>query len=993
MKSMARIAFLFMLLLPIVLFAQDGKLRGRIKDKQSSEPIIGASVLLEGTTLGAASDLNGDYFILSVPPGIYTIKVSYVGYAAYSISNVRVISNGTTTQDIELVSSSVQVQAMEVVAERPLIQRNTTNTVRVTTQENVEHLPFRGVQNILALEAGVVQQGGNLYVRGGRTGEVAYFVDGANVTNPFTNSAGVTMIQEAIEEIQLQAGGFTAEYGGANSGIVRTTTRTGGSALRLTVDYQTDDFAKPGSKFLGTSAFGFRNAVMTAGGPVPFLSGGKFFLAGQHNYIRNRQAMYLQPFRFEGLVTDGFGGRPAGVLLPNNGTVEFKENYLYNNWTQSNSLQGTLSYDFSPFKVRFSGSYLFSQTPGGGSWPSALSGYFNQARNSMNETTSWFGNVRLTHLLGSSTFYEVGVSLTTRYNRSFDPVFGDDWQLYMDSTANAQKGFTGFLRKYAGPLSWSTINGFSFADPNAPNNSYSKQNQDAVGVNIDFVSQINTDWELKAGGRLDSWTMRTYTITPATAMQYLYGIYGLTPRTFASDYERRILLEKAAGINHYGYDVDGNRADDGFDKPRTPLFASAYVQNKFEYRDIILNIGFRYEFYDTNILVPFDATAATGFDQTLDIIDETKLTVKEAMTYVLPRISFSFPATDRTVFYAQYGKYIQLPQLSRLFSGNYTLSRVISPQTRQSWGSSSAAAFLVSPERTTQYEIGLRQSITDNFAFTVTGFYKNVKDQLQYSKYPNLDDPLFVAWKNEDFATIKGLELTLELRRVNHLAARVNYTLSDARGSASSPTEWYAPVSDITINSRFPLFTSPLQFNQTHRGTIMLDYRFAQGEGGPIIEGVGANFVLSFNSGHSYTKTALSFGAASSPWSVGVQNASRRKPDEPINDSSTPWVFNVDLNFNKVFYLAGYNAELYLNVLNLFDIKQIINVYETTGVPQDDGWLSSPQSKSFRDLPLYTQFYKATNLDNRLTYIDRKGEDVYGEPRQIRLGLKIEFGL
>jgi len=185
-------------LLPALVLAQGGKLRGRVTDRESGEPLIGANVTIDGTNLGASSDLNGDYIILSVPPGTFTVKASYIGYSAYTISNIRVSSNITTSQDFELSSTAIQVDAIEVVADRPLIQRNTTNTVRVQTQEDIKNIAIRGVQNIVALNAGVVQQGGTLYVRGGRAGEVAYYVDGASITNIATNAQNITLIQEAL---------------------------------------------------------------------------------------------------------------------------------------------------------------------------------------------------------------------------------------------------------------------------------------------------------------------------------------------------------------------------------------------------------------------------------------------------------------------------------------------------------------------------------------------------------------------------------------------------------------------------------------------------------------------------------------------------------------------------------------------------------------------------------------------------------------------------
>jgi len=341
-------------LLTTMALAQDGKLRGKVSDKESGEPLIGANVTVEGTNLGASTDLNGDYVILSVPPGTFSVKSSYIGYSSVTVSNVRVGSNITTTQDFAMSSTAITVDAVEIVADRPLIQRNTTNTVRVTTQEDLQSLPIRGIQSIVALEAGVVERGGNLYVRGGRAGEVAYFVDGANTTNPYFNSQNVTVIQEAVEELQVQTGGYTAEYGGANSGLVRTSLRTGGTDYKFSLDLQTDDFAKPGKEFLSTTSRGYRNFVGTASGPVPGVANMRFFLAGQHNYARNRQSLWLEPFSFTNLVTDNLGVRPAGEALP--GTIEFKKNYLYNNWDENNQLQGTLLYTMNQFKFRFSGS-------------------------------------------------------------------------------------------------------------------------------------------------------------------------------------------------------------------------------------------------------------------------------------------------------------------------------------------------------------------------------------------------------------------------------------------------------------------------------------------------------------------------------------------------------------------------------------------------------------------------------------------------------------
>ena len=153
--------------------------------------------------------------------------------------------------------------------------------------------------------------------------------------------------------------------------------------------------------------------------------------------------------------------------------------------------------------------------------------------------------------------------------------------------------------------------------------------------------------------------------------------------------------------------------------------------------------------------------------------------------------------------------------------------------------------------------------------------------------------------------------------------------------------------------------------------------------------------MLSFNSGHNYTQILEPriLGQAS-VWNIGVRpliDPRTRTPVEPVNTSSTPWVFNVDLNASKVFYVGDITVELYANILNLLNSKQVINVFPNTGTQGDDGWLRSSLSASYREIPRYTEFYQTVNIENRWAYINATGNDVYSAPRQIRLGVKLEI--
>ncbi|MGB2868603.1 MAG: carboxypeptidase-like regulatory domain-containing protein [Bacteroidota bacterium] len=1017
------VAITVLFLLPVLALAQDGKLRGKVTDKESGEPLIGANVVVEGTNLGAPTDVNGEYIILSVPTGVYTIKASYIGYAGFTITNVRVSSNLTTTQDIKLSSTAIQVQGIEITAERPLVQRNTTNTIRFQTQEDIKNIPFRGLQNILALNAGVILQNGNLYVRGGRNGEVSYYLEGANTTNPITNTQNVGVIQEAIEEVQLQAGGYTAEFGGSNSAIVRTTLRSGTSDYHISLDYQTDDFVKPGGKFLGTTNFGFRNGVATISGPLGDKSV-RFFVAGQHSYIRDRNQRWVVPFSFENLRVDNTSSRyrpglPADsqAVLP--GPVAFTENFIPGSSDLTNSIQGTLSLDFQPFKIRFAGSYSGRVLPQDKTWPGGLANIF-RLRTRERDINTAFGEMKLTHVVTPTTFYEVAVSYQNVSDRTFDPKmegisgpaptpitvagqaytpsFVDNWNWYADSTVSEQLGYTGFRRRFSGPLAWNTIYGFGFNDPNTPVNSYNRQSQSSLGFTADLTSQISPTFELKLGGKLESWTARNYAVgNIGAAMEELYSTTGAVPSTYTDMSTLAITLAKSgqASFNYYGYDVFGNEVDSGPDGPQKPTFASAYVQNKIEVRDLVLNVGLRYEYYDTKAKTFADPTLPdSSFNTGLDVIDQSKLVSADPFSLVLPRVSFSFPVTDRTVFYAMYGKYAQLASLNQLYVGNTLLSRTISPVSRGN-AYLTPVGFLMKPERTTQYEMGFRQQLSDNLAFSLTGFYKDLRDQLSLRSYLNANGiPLYNAYVNEDFGTTKGLELTLDLRRTERLAARISYTLSDARGTGSnSRSAQGAQESNIGIPSSF---INPLDFNQTHRGTVMLDYRFNEGDGGPILEGVGINALFTFSSGHPYTKlAALKDLGQASAWSVGVYPLSDPRfshPVEPINASTTPWIFNIDLNLSKTFFFGGFTGELYVNILNALNTKQVLYVYPTTGTSTDDGWLTSPLAGGYHNIPNYDAFYKAINLDNQWAY-DNAGRGptgtMYGTPRQIRVGVRL----
>ena len=218
--------------------------------------------------------------------------------------------------------------------------------------------------------------------------------------------------------------------------------------------------------------------------------------------------------------------------------------------------------------------------------------------------------------------------------------------------------------------------------------------------------------------------------------------------------------------------------------------------------------------------------------------------------------------------------------------------------------------------------------------------------------------------------------------------------MSDARGTGSSIN---SAVSGVENNTNLPTIISPLDFNEAHRGNIFLDYRFADNDGGAILERLGANLLMKFSSGHNFTLFSGSIGQRG-PEEGGIlasDDPRSRKPAESINVSSTPWTFEVDLKVDKGIDLFGVDANLYLYVYNLFNRRNVINVYGRTGNAEDDGFLTNPDLSSqiveASGGQTYRQLYEAINLANRQHYWLTEGGDILGDPRQIRFG--VELGL
>lgn len=487
--------------------------------------------------------------------------------------------------------------------------------------------------------------------------------------------------------------------------------------------------------------------------------------------------------------------------------------------------------------------------------------------------------------------------------------------------------------------------------------------------------------------------------------------------------------------------ISKNSASDasyGDTAPYRPIFYGGYIQDKIEYKDLTLNIGLRADVFDNNSLVLKDPYAlveiiranelankpanigddygvlykdgdktqavvgfrdvdgnfydATGQATTFSKLRDSYAAAHFAKTDVLtsnvfkdykprvnlmPRIGMSFPVTDQALFFASYGVTSQRP------SSNYMSTYAYLRFQRENSGSLTTNADLA-PPRTIEYSLGFRQRIGQKIAATVTGFIRQQKDQVGNRKliftYPWSANDIR---KNVDFASIKGVEADLELRRTNGFQMNVNYTLSFAEGTGSDPTT-FANINWLGGEDPFfPNSLSRMNFDNRHAVNLSMDYRLGKGEG-PVLGGVhflenfGFNVLGVYRSGRPYTMRTRAYDAISpGPERAGFLVGA-------INNGEMPSTSRIDVKVDRRFNLGGKtNLVTYLEVQNLLNQENIFGVYAATGLADDDGYLY--EAAGMAKYPI------GTLRRDQYALIGNNNRGSYGLPRMARFGLRVTF--
>ncbi len=317
-----------------ILFAGvTGKLVGRITNSTTDEPLIGVNIVLKGTAFGAASDEKGDYMILNIPADTYTVMASYIGFKTTSVTDVRINADRTSTVDFLLEISAVEGEEVIVEAERPVIVRDQTATTTTIEEEDLENMPINSYSDIIDNVAGVIENdngGGDdgIHIRGGRSGETAYLVDGFYVKDVINGGMATDVARGGISELSIITGSFDAEYGQAMSGIINIITREGGAEYDLSFRASTDQLGERNNWNTG-------KIEGTVSGPViptvPNLA--TFFISADRNRTDGRLKNNYLPWDVLTVDEDDDGVYDAGEEWVDvmNDQYDFGESFADNN--------------------------------------------------------------------------------------------------------------------------------------------------------------------------------------------------------------------------------------------------------------------------------------------------------------------------------------------------------------------------------------------------------------------------------------------------------------------------------------------------------------------------------------------------------------------------------------------------------------------------------------------------------------------------------------
>jgi len=776
---------LSVLIASVAYTATTGKISGVITDNETGEPLPGVNVVLQGTSLGAATDSEGQFVILNVPPDTYTLQASMIGYATHTVSNVRVEIELTTTIDIQMRQEAIAGEQVEVVAERKIIKKDVSASQRSVTSDEIEALPASDVGDVLGMKAGIEQ---DLSIRGSQSGEAIFMVDGIVLRDERNNEPMSGLPLSAMQEISVQTGGFGAEYNNVRSGVVNVVTKEGSPKYysgTITVKY-----SPPSQKHFGISPYNPNSYWVR-----PYLDD-EVAWTGTDNGAWDQHTLRQYPeflggwqrVSRESLIDDD----PTNDLTPAAAQRLFEWQYRKKGWIQ----QPDRTIDFG-----FGGPVPFAQSLGN-------MRFFLSHRNI--QEMYLFGLSR-DGLYDQNTMLKLTSDLGNSTKLSVIGIYGE-----MDATAESRSGGTDYM---SGP--WDLVAHINRSGFTVPWRIYTDEYWSQTSRYYNTLSAKLTkvlssgeffEVQLKRIGKLYRTgpsalrdTSATYELFPGYYVNEapkgfwpnsLYSIDGrlsfggaistardrseFTTWTGKFDYTNQVnfrhQIKSGFEIIYNSYNMEFGMVNEflplgntwtSFE--RNPYRITGYIQDKIEYEGFITTIGVVPEYINSNgnwyDVSPYSRDFYSA-NYSPEQEDEFKDEEVEPQFYLSPRIGVSHPITENSKLYFNYGHYRQMPTSET----HYRMQRSALDQVDYIGNPSLPLA------RTISYELGYDHSLYDMYLIRLSAYYKSIDNQQDWTRYVSLDGKVnYYKLTAKNYEDIRGFEFEVSKRYGQWVTGNLNY--------------------------------------------------------------------------------------------------------------------------------------------------------------------------------------------------------------------------
>jgi outer membrane receptor protein involved in Fe transport len=990
-----------------------GKIAGMVLDRDSGEPLPGVSILIEGTTTGAATNIQGEFFIINVPPGEYDLRATLVGYGPVEVEKVKVSIDLTTTVDFDLSTQTIDMGTITVEAERPLIEKDITSSRTMIAPMQITDSAIDGIANAVGFTAGSVLGS----FRGGRAdqGEVIYMLDGVNVGNPIGDThrgndpgagsaaLGTVIPNEAIAEAEVLTGGFGAEYPNVQSAVINIVTKSGGDKYS----------GKIKSKSSPEIIFGRDNMEddiyhldWAAPGSTVVLSRPKVDDKNRSDFYDMRQ----HEFSFGGPVPIDAFDIPGEMSFFTSGIYSFNRSFEdHRGWNKSQSVQGKLTYQVTASKVitisglKTTGSQVpwFRDRILRLTWGEPAYYHRRDVDTATDEVVvvdtfytpySWIMAPGHTEAEIPNDLVDYWISqygddtwdadsVAAYFDANFDGAGYSNWAELPDSIFGGAADYIeglGYARRYTDydmantllrPEYWSNEFSVKFT------NNLSSKTFYNLSYSRFLTAQKIRIYDPWDGHPLSLDEMADPRIGGPPVTLILSSLLRVNPmyisrqrqddkaitQTLKADVTSQINSNNLAKLgaevswydifyNYESYASGQNEYTSQYHEK--PFQIGIYAQDKIETEGMIVNLGLRYDFFDPKTIVPFNT-----FDPLNDDYADVNNPLFREAWDLDARLKNAVPAQKKQQLSPRVGVSYPITEKDVLHVtyGHYFQLPVFDDlYYNHAFDLRGAFKYIGNPnldeQKTVAYEAGIEHGFNDFLKLSVVGFYKDIADLVNKRRFFNSETG-YVFWINEnaDYARVKGFEFTFTQRPWNNVSGVASYTFQVARGRASVQDQAFSD----DYNNRKPRTEDfPLDWDQRHTAKANINYRIPAAQG-PILGDWGIDLVYTYGSGRPYSSTAT----------VTPPNL------PPVNDQTLPAAWTIDLRVDKGFKLyKNYNVSAFVEIRNLTD-EANINVDEAN-----------------------RPFFDAERYDIAGDPSDQVGDpDYYTPPRRILLGMQLLF--